>query len=111
MVRPHHSMTQVHAYKQVWVACSSRIYVTAVQQLLTAVQHWCLVLLALPDDNNSVHGNVIQHLPHHIHCRLVCCILVALAQPTGCHSERGSSTLGKVATAPACSYCKVQFIQ
>lgn len=49
--------------------------------MLTAIQHRCLVLLSLANDYDAIHGDLIEHLAHHIDRCLVSSILVAFAQP------------------------------
>lgn len=73
---------------------------TAVQEglqplacLLTAVQHGCLVLLALSNDNDTIHLNVVEHFAHHVYRSLVCCIFVALAKPADHNQRTGTGIL------------------
>lgn len=53
-------------------ACVSRSMQPPQQVLLlTAVEHGRLILLSLADDHHAVHGDVVQHLAHHVHSSLV----------------------------------------
>src|SRR5205823_9851180 len=42
-----------------------------------------LVLLALPDDDDAVHGDRVEHEPHRVDGGLVCRRLVPAAHPPG----------------------------
>src|SRR5215216_6351070 len=49
--------------------------------LLAVVEHRRLVLLALTDDDDTVHGDVVEHEPHGIHGGLIGRLLVAPTHP------------------------------
>src|SRR6185312_5447230 len=60
----------------------------AVADLLAVVEHWSLVLLALPDHDDAVHLDRLEHAAHAVHGGLVGGLLVAFSDQRGAR-ERG----------------------
>ena len=60
----------------------------AVADVLAVVEHRRLVLLALADHDDAVHGDRVEQHPHRVHGRAVGALLVAAPDPAGA-GERG----------------------
>ncbi len=62
---------------------------------LAVVEHRGLVLLALADDDDAVHGHRLEHDPHGVDGGAVGALLVTPAHPSGGRQRRGLGDAGQ----------------